>query len=101
MIYFTDRNTFVNEVRQIVNPKIANGMHCNLSTLAGIRHELIKCLPATKTWHCRYVALEVVANHCSKSKYTTQPQKQKVHITPIPSYAGEVLQIDVFSTEKE
>lgn len=35
---------------------------------------------------------------CSKAKYSRHPQKQLIAQTPIPTYCGEILHIDIFST---
>lgn len=37
---------------------------------------------------------------CTKSKYDRHPKKQELGATPIPSYAGEMLHIDIFPTDK-
>jgi len=36
---------------------------------------------------------------CSMAKYSRHPNKHKIGQTPIPSYAGEILRIDIFSTD--
>lgn len=48
------------------------------------------------------LASEVVTNCkvCTKSKYDRHPQKQKLGVSPISSYAREMLHIDIFSTDK-
>jgi len=45
-----------------------------------------------------HMANEVVANcnTCQKEKYDRHPQKQILGETPIPSYTGELLHIDMF-----
>jgi len=47
------------------------------------------------------LASEVTLNckTCSMAKYSRHPTKQTVGQTPIPSYAGEILHIDIFSTD--
>lgn len=49
------------------------------------------------------LANEVVINCkvCKKAKYDRHPQKQVIGATPIPSYVGEILHIDIFSTDKK
>jgi len=49
------------------------------------------------------LASEVVANCkvCNKAKYDRHPKKQELGTTPIPSYVGEMLHIDIFSTDKK
>nr|AAA28600.1 reverse transcriptase endonuclease [Drosophila virilis] len=49
------------------------------------------------------LAKEVVANSrvCTKAKYDRHPKKQELGETPIPSYTGEMLHIDIFSTDKK
>jgi len=49
------------------------------------------------------LAKEVVANCkiCTKAKYDRHPKKQELGETPIPSYTGEMLHIDIFSTNKK
>jgi len=48
------------------------------------------------------IANEVVVNckTCTKGKYNRHPKKQELGITPTPSYAGEMLHIDIYSTDK-
>lgn len=48
-------------------------------------------------------AKEAVGNCkiCSKSKYNRHHQRHKIAETPIPSYLGEILHIDVFSTDSK
>lgn len=43
---------------------------------------------------------EIAANCriCATSKHDRHPRKQEIGKTPIPSYAGEMLRIDVYST---
>jgi len=50
-----------------------------------------------------FMTNEVVANceNCLKAKYDRHPQKQILGETPIPSYTGELLHIDIFSTDKK
>jgi len=47
------------------------------------------------------LASEVTLNCkiCSMAKYSRHPTKQTVGQTPIPSYVGEILHIDIFSTD--
>jgi len=49
------------------------------------------------------LANEVVLNckTCTKGKYNRHPKKQELGITPTPSYAGEMLHIDIYSTDKK
>lgn len=49
------------------------------------------------------LATEIVANCriCSMAKYDRHPKKQMLGETPIPTYAGERLHIDVFSTDQK
>ena len=46
---------------------------------------------------------EIVKNCkiCSKSKYDRHPQRQEIGETIIPSQVGEILHIDIFSTDKK
>jgi len=43
------------------------------------------------------LANEVVINckTCTRAKYDRHPKKQELGVTPIPSYAGEMLHIDI------
>lgn len=45
---------------------------------------------------------EIVANCriCTRAKYDRHPKKQEMGATPLPSYVGEMLHIDIFSTDK-
>lgn len=49
------------------------------------------------------LANEDVANCkvCNKAKYDRHPKRQELGSTPIPSYVGEMLHIDIFSTDKK
>lgn len=49
------------------------------------------------------LAIEAVTNCriCSKAKYDRHPKKQELGVTPIPSYPGERLHVDIFSTDKK
>uniref|UniRef100_A0A0A1WWW7 RNA-directed DNA polymerase n=1 Tax=Zeugodacus cucurbitae TaxID=28588 RepID=A0A0A1WWW7_ZEUCU len=49
------------------------------------------------------LANEIVTNCkiCTRAKYDRQPRMQEFGVTPIPSYAGEMLHIDIFSTDKK
>jgi len=49
------------------------------------------------------LATEIVANCrvCSMAKYDRHPKKQMLGETPIPTYAGELLHVDVFSTDQK
>jgi len=49
------------------------------------------------------LASEVVANCkvCNKAKHVRHPKRQELGSTPIPSYVGEMLHIDIFSTDKK
>lgn len=46
---------------------------------------------------------EVVVNckTCTKAKYDRYPKKHILGETPIPSYPGDMLHIDIFSTDKK
>lgn len=46
---------------------------------------------------------EVVSNCsiCKTSKYVRHPDKEKLGVTPIPSYPGERIHIDIFSTDRK
>jgi len=48
------------------------------------------------------LATEIVVNYkvCSMGKYNRHPVKQAMGETPIPSYVGEILHVDIFSTDK-
>jgi len=49
------------------------------------------------------LASEIVANckTCAKAKYDRHPKKQELGETPIPSQVGEILHIDIFSTDQK
>jgi len=49
------------------------------------------------------LAKEVVSNCkvCTQAKYDRHPKKQQLGETPIPQYTGEMLHIDIFSTDKK
>jgi len=49
------------------------------------------------------LATEIVANckTCAKAKYDRHPKKHELGETPIPSHVGELLHIDIFSTDKK
>jgi len=49
------------------------------------------------------LTFEVVANCkiCQKAKYDRHSQKQVFRKTPIPSHVGEILHINIFSTDKK
>nr|ABI48306.1 pol protein [Drosophila melanogaster] len=49
------------------------------------------------------LAKEVVANCrvCTQAKYDRHPKKQELGETPIPSYTGEMVHIDIFSTDRK
>lgn len=38
---------------------------------------------------------------CLENKYQRKPPKQEIGATPIPSYQGEILHIDLFYTSKQ
>lgn len=38
---------------------------------------------------------------CTQAKYDRHPKKQELGETPIPSYTGEMLHIDIFSTNRK
>lgn len=46
---------------------------------------------------------EIVANCriCNKAKYDRHPQKQCIGKTPVPNQAGEILHIDIYSTQSK
>lgn len=46
---------------------------------------------------------EVVANCkiCSKAKYNRHPEKHIIGETIVPSYAGEILHVDIYSTDRK
>jgi len=46
---------------------------------------------------------EVVANCrvCTQAKYDRHPKKQEIGETPIPSHTGEMVHIDIFSTDRK
>lgn len=48
------------------------------------------------------LATEIVLNYkvCSMGKYNRHPVKQAMGETPIPSCVGEILHVDIFSTDK-
>jgi len=48
-------------------------------------------------------AKEVVANCrvCTQAKYDRHLKKQELEETPIASYAGEIVHIDIFSTDRK
>lgn len=47
------------------------------------------------------LATEIVTNRkiCLEQKYERHPVKQEIGITPIPNAAGELIHIDIFSTD--
>jgi len=49
------------------------------------------------------LANEIVQNcrTCARAKYDRHPRKQELGETPIPSHTGEMLHIDLFSTDKK
>lgn len=49
------------------------------------------------------IANEVVSNckTCSRAKYQRHPKKHIISETLIPSYAGEILHIDIYSTDRK
>lgn len=49
------------------------------------------------------LASEIAANckTCAKAKYDRHPKKQELGETPVPTHVGEILHIDIFSTDKK
>jgi len=49
------------------------------------------------------LANEIVTNcrTCAKAKYDRHPRKQELGETPVPSRVGEMLHIDIFSTDRK
>ena len=48
------------------------------------------------------IAKEIVATFktCSKAKYERHPKLQTISETRIPTYSGEILHVDIYSTDK-
>lgn len=59
LIGYTDRVSLINQVKDVVNPEVVNAIHCDLSTLACVQHELVKCFPTTKFWYCRKMVADI------------------------------------------
>ena len=49
------------------------------------------------------IAKEIISSCeiCSKAKYGRHPQRQKIAETQIPAEVGQILHIDIFSTDKK
>jgi len=47
------------------------------------------------------IVTEIVTNFtvCSKGKYNRHPEKQAISKTPVPTSLGEILHVDIFSTD--
>ncbi|CAD7001688.1 unnamed protein product [Ceratitis capitata] len=50
----------------------------------------------------RKMLKEIVSNCkiCHEAKYQRHPPKPEIGLTPIPSYPGEILHVDIYSTDK-
>lgn len=147
LIQYSNKETLVAMISDVVKPDVVNAIHCDLPVLACIQSRLVELFPATKFRHAKRlvmdvfakddqkeivilehnrahraaqentkqilsdyffpkmtkIANEIVANCkiCSKAKYDRHPVKQIMGETPIPSYTGEMLHIDIFSTDKK
>jgi len=49
------------------------------------------------------LAREIVANckTCAGAKYDRNPKKRELGETPVPSHIGEILHIDIYSTDRK
>ena len=49
------------------------------------------------------IAKEIVSNckTCSRAKYQRHPRHHVIEETQIPTYAGEILHVDIYSTDKK
>jgi len=67
--------------------------------------ENVKLLPASEYYFPEMdkLASEIVANWktFAKAKYDRHPKKHELGKTPVPSHVGEMLHIDIFSTDKK
>ncbi|KAH8295565.1 hypothetical protein KR054_009056, partial [Drosophila jambulina] len=52
IINFNNKDLLVESVKEIINAKVVNAIHCDFPTLARIQHALRQEFPATKFWHC-------------------------------------------------
>lgn len=146
-IHFSNRDSLIKRVCDVVKKDVVNAIHCELPILAFIQHKLIETFPTTTFRYTKYIVNdifdkneqkeiiatehnrahraaqenvkqilqdyffpkmtkltnEVVSNCkiCKTAKYNRHPQKQILGETPIPSYVGEILHIDIYSTNKK
>lgn len=59
IIYFTDRDQLIHELKAEINPRVVNAIYCDLPTLASFQHEILLSFPATKFWHCKTFVTDI------------------------------------------
>ena len=135
------------KLKESINPRVVNGIYCDLHTLAQLQHFLITNFPSVKfRFTNKFVTdvfnpndqIEILTNEhnrahrsvsentkqvlqdyffpdirkklkvitancktCRKAKYQRHPQKQQTGETPVPSYPGQILHIDIYNTDKK
>lgn len=146
-ISYRNVEDLLDSIHTSIKPRVVNGIHCDLHSLAQIQHFLISNYPSVKFRHTnRYVndvfnpndQLEILNTEhnrahrslkenvhqvlqdyyfpdmkkqlkhiisgcktCREAKYSRHPQKQEISETPIPTYIGEILHIDIYNTSKK
>jgi len=51
IIKFSDRNSLINTIQDVINPEVVNAIHCSLPVLAFVQDKIIELFPSTT---CKY-----------------------------------------------
>lgn len=146
-IEFSDIKELFQLLKNIINPNVINGIHCELSILGQIQNHLLNSFPSVRFKFSKFFVLDVfnpddqleilLKEHnrahrslrenenqvlreyffpdirgklkeiistckiCKEAKYLRHPLMQKIGRSPIPSYPGEILHVDIYNTDRQ
>lgn len=144
-IDFSNTESLYSKLKEIVDAKVVNGVHCSLEILGKIQNDIINLFPSVRFKHTEKIVMDLINENdqletiamehnrahrsakenydqildtyffpglrkeikkfvsnckiCVESKYQRHPKRQIMKCTPLPKYPGEILHMDIYSTQ--
>lgn len=72
IVRFSDPNNLFDQIKDIVNDRAVNAIHCDLTVLARIQNRLVETFPSTKFWHAPKLVMDVSNSDEQRDIITTE-----------------------------
>lgn len=72
VIRFSNIDTVFNQIREVINYKVVNAIHCELGVLANFQHRIVEAFPSTKFWFAPNLVVDITNTYEQKEIITVE-----------------------------